>query len=286
MSFRTNPAYTALLATLRDRASELTSQTLALRGRAAAGVAGGVALGALTLGSAVGAVASADPSTGASGATGAVAGAAVAGKNGQGTVRSEGLAEKAGSTAQNAEAARSEPGKGNNKGESARAAKSAKSASARQVLKLAEKQVGISEGSGGQTKFHDWYVKSEAAKLTAARDGGSVSSYNGAQWCNMFVSWLGAQTGVKGMGADAYTVAHAKWFEKTGRWGQKAKPGAVVFFAWNGGGIEGIEHVGLVVKDNGDGTIDTIEGNTSNKVMKKTRDKATVAGYGYPDYRG
>jgi cell wall-associated NlpC family hydrolase len=280
LSFRTNPAYTALLATLRDRAGELTSQTLALRGRAAAGVVGGVALGALTLGSAVGAVASADPSTGTSGA---VAGTAAAGKNGHGTVRTEGLAEKAGSTAQNAEAARSEPGKRSNKGESAR---TAKSASAQQVLKLAEKQVGISEGAGGQTKFHDWYVKSEAAKATAARDGGSVSSYNGAQWCNMFVSWLGAKTGAKGMGADAYTVAHAKWFEKNGRWGQKAKPGAVVFFNWNGGGIEGIEHVGMVVKDNGDGTIDTIEGNTSNKVMKKTRDKATVAGYGYPEYRG
>ncbi|MFC5744152.1 CHAP domain-containing protein [Actinomadura rugatobispora] len=282
MSFRTNPAYTALLATLRDRASELTSQTIALRGRAAAGVVGGVALGALTLGSAVGAVASSDSSTGS---TGAVAGAAAAGKNGHGTVRAEGLAEKTGSTAQNAEAARNEPGSGE-KAQSARAAKTTQSASAQQVLKLAEKQVGISEGRGGQTKFHDWYVRSNAAKATAARDGGSVSSYNGAQWCNMFVSWLGAQTGTKGMGADAYTVAHAKWFEKTGHWGHKAKPGAVVFFNWNGGGVEGIQHVGMVVKDNGDGTIDTIEGNTSNKVMKKTRDEAQVAGYGYPQYRG
>ncbi|GAA2423334.1 hypothetical protein GCM10010191_39120 [Actinomadura vinacea] len=246
MSFRSNHSHSALLATLRDRAGELTSQTLALRGRAATGVIGGVVLGALTFGSALGAVASAEaaPASGAAKARQAAPAAAP---------------EKAD--------------------------KYAKSATTQQVIKLAEKQVGITEGQGGETKFHDWYIKSNAAKLTAARDGGSVSEYKGAQWCNMFVSWLGAKAGLKGMGADAYTVAHAEWFKKTGRWGQKAKPGAVVFFAWNGGGISGIEHVGMVVKDNGDGTITTIEGNTDNAVKEKVRDKSTVAGYGYPDYR-
>jgi cell wall-associated NlpC family hydrolase len=103
----------------------------------------------------------------------------------------------------------------------------------------------------------------------------------------MFVSWLGAQTGVKNMGWDAYTVQHATWFKKTDRWGKKAKPGAVVFFDWkNGskGSIGGIDHVGLVVKDNGDGTVKTIEGNSNNEVQKKTRDKSQIVGYGYPDY--
>ncbi|TDC88654.1 CHAP domain-containing protein [Actinomadura sp. 7K507] len=155
-----------------------------------------------------------------------------------------------------------------------------------EVIKLAEKQVGISEGKGGQTKFHDWYVSTPHAKATADRDGGfSVDAYNGAQWCNMFVSWLGAQTGVKNMGWDAYTVQHASWFEDTGRWGQKAKPGSVVFFDWDrGSSISAIDHVGIVVKDNGDGTVKTIEGNTSNEVQKKTRDKSLIVGYGYPDY--
>ena len=44
----------------------------------------------------------------------------------------------------------------------------------------------------------------------------------------MFVSWLGAQTGVKNMGWDAYTVQHATWFKKADRWGRTPKPGAVV----------------------------------------------------------
>ncbi len=94
---------------------------------------------------------------------------------------------------------------------------------ASEVIKLAEKQVGISEGKGGQTKFHDWYVSTPHAKATAQRDGGfSVKAYNGAQWCDMFVSWLGAQTGVKNMGWDAYTVQHASWFKDTDRWGKTA----------------------------------------------------------------
>ncbi|MFC6882499.1 MULTISPECIES: CHAP domain-containing protein [Actinomadura] len=155
------------------------------------------------------------------------------------------------------------------------------------VVKLAEEQVGTKEGKGGQTKYHRWYVSTPNAERTARRDGGSVSEYNGAEWCNMFVSWVGAQLGVKDMGWDAYTVEHAKWLERNGRWGHTARPGAVVFFDWqNGsrGGIDDIDHVGLVAKDNGDGTISTVEGNTDNQVQRKVRDKSQVVGYGYPDY--
>ncbi|GAA4143721.1 hypothetical protein GCM10022416_33900 [Actinomadura keratinilytica] len=157
-----------------------------------------------------------------------------------------------------------------------------------EAIRLALEQVGVKEGPGRQTKYHDWFVSTPNAKMTAERDGGfSVDDYNGAEWCNMFVSWVGAQLGVKDMGWDAYTVQHARWFAKKGRWGHKAKPGAVVFFDWqNGpdGGISGIDHVGLVVKDNGDGTITTVEGNTNDAVEKRVRSKSLVAGYGYPDY--
>ena len=152
------------------------------------------------------------------------------------------------------------------------------------AIRLAEQQVGIREDQAGETKFHKWYVSTPNARLTAQRDGGAVNDYNGAAWCDMFVSWVGAQTGVKDMGWDAYTVAHAKWFQKTKRWGQTPKPGAVVFYAWNGGGTDGIEPVGLVVKDNGDGTITTVEGNTDNAVEQKVRSTTQVVGYGYPQY--
>ncbi|MDL4817728.1 CHAP domain-containing protein [Actinomadura opuntiae] len=159
-------------------------------------------------------------------------------------------------------------------------------ATAQDVIKLARTQIGTHEDGSGNSKFNDWYVDSSLGQINAHRIGAkSATVYKGQSWCDMFVSWLGQNTGTKGMGADAYTVSHAQWFKKTGRFGQTPKPGAVVFFAWNGGGIKGIDHVGIVVKDNHDGTISTIEGNTSDAVKAKVRDTSMVAGYGYPEYR-
>ncbi|WP_248959185.1 CHAP domain-containing protein [Sphaerisporangium perillae] len=160
--------------------------------------------------------------------------------------------------------------------------------SAQQLLSLAEKQVGISEDSaGGGTKFHSWYMNSPRAKETVARDGGSIAGFANASWCDMFVSWVGTQLGMQDtVGSDAYTVEHAKWFAAHDRWGDTPKPGAVVFFAWSGQkDFDDIDHVGFVIKDNGDGTIKTVEGNTGNGAVEiRTRPTSQVAGYGYPSY--
>ncbi|MGV9310061.1 CHAP domain-containing protein [Nonomuraea sp. NPDC003727] len=162
--------------------------------------------------------------------------------------------------------------------------------SATVVLTEAKKQVGVKENSaGGGTKFQNWYVGSQRARETVVRDGGDVSAYANAPWCAMFVSWVGEMTGARTqVGWDAYTVTHAKWFKANKRWGTAPKPGAVVFFAWDGSkSLDSIDHVGFVEKDNGDGTISTIEGNTGNgAVEQRVRPKSQVVGYGYPSYGG
>jgi hypothetical protein len=159
-----------------------------------------------------------------------------------------------------------------------------------QVLTLAKAQIGTSENAyGGGTKFQQWYASSQRAAETLARDGGTRSMYLNAPWCAMFVSWVGEQTGARPqVGWDAYTVAHARWFAANDRWGSLAKPGAVVFFSWSGGkSLDDIQHVGFVVKDNHDGTISTVEGNTGNgRVEERVRPKSQVVGYGYPRYAG
>ncbi|MCK2215470.1 CHAP domain-containing protein [Actinomadura sp. ATCC 31491] len=159
---------------------------------------------------------------------------------------------------------------------------------AQQVLDLARAQVGTSENaSGGGTKFQQWYAGSARAGETVLRDGGSRAAYLNAPWCSMFVSWVGEESGARTqVGWDAYTVAHAKWFAANQRWGTEPKPGAVVFFSWSGSkSLSAINHVGFVVKDNGDGTISTIEGNTGNgKVEERVRPASQVVGYGYPNY--
>ncbi|MGI5415704.1 CHAP domain-containing protein [Actinomadura luteofluorescens] len=158
---------------------------------------------------------------------------------------------------------------------------------AAQAIKLARSQVGIEEDGGGETKFQDWYMTTSRARETLARDGGSLDGYGDANWCDMFVSWVGEQIGFsEQVGSDAWTVAHARWFQEHGRWGTEPRPGAIVFFAWDGGGsVDDIEHVGMVVEKVDDGTIETVEGNADNAVRVKERSTDVVVGYGYPDYR-
>ncbi|MFD0686869.1 CHAP domain-containing protein [Actinomadura fibrosa] len=157
---------------------------------------------------------------------------------------------------------------------------------AAEAIKLARSQVGISEDGNGETKFQEWYMGTSRARETVARDGGSVGGYSDASWCDMFISWVGDRLGFGyGMGQDAWTVAHARWFQENGRWGSEPRPGAIVFYDWDGSGeTGGINHVGMVIKKNGDGTIQTVEGNTDNSVQVKTRSTGSVVGYGYPAY--
>ncbi|MEU9018940.1 CHAP domain-containing protein [Actinomadura sp. NPDC048394] len=154
------------------------------------------------------------------------------------------------------------------------------------AIELARSQVGASPDGNGDTKFGDWYEGTERAKETVARDGGSVQEYSDAEWCDMFISWVGDKLGFTDqIGSDAWTVAHAQWFQDNGRWGDTPKPGAIVFFSWSGGkSNDDIQHVGMVIKDEGDGTIQTVEGNTGNSVQVKERSTDSVVGYGYPDY--
>jgi hypothetical protein len=154
------------------------------------------------------------------------------------------------------------------------------------AIKIAKKQVGIAENGAGQTKFQDWYMSTERARETVERDGGSIKAYDDAQWCSMFISWIGEQIGFSDqIGNDAWTIAHARWFQDHDRWGTEPRPGAVVFFSWSGGeSVDSIRHVGMVIEDLGGGRIRTVEGNTSNAVKIRERSTDQVVGYGYPAY--
>jgi len=93
---------------------------------------------------------------------------------------------------------------------------------------------------------------------------GKFTGHDLQAWCGSFVMWTAAQIGFKGMPNCVYTPAGAEGFKGQGRWSNpataKPQPGDIAFFSFDG---KGIEHVGIVVKDNGDGTVTTIEGNTS-----------------------
>ena len=86
-------------------------------------------------------------------------------------------------------------------------------------------------------------------------------------WCGAFVNWCGKKAAVE-IPNTVYTPAGADAFKKMKRWqeGETAQPqaGDIVYFDFPADGVDRISHVGIVVKDNQDGTVTCIEGNTSS----------------------
>jgi len=120
------------------------------------------------------------------------------------------------------------------------------------------------------TQAADFVAKARTQEGTIEGPGnnetiyGKFTKHDGQPWCGSFIMWCANQIGFKAMPNCVYTPAGAEGFKGQGRWANpataKPQPGDIVFFNFDG---KGIEHVGIVIRDNGDGTVTTIEGNTS-----------------------
>lgn len=92
---------------------------------------------------------------------------------------------------------------------------------------------------------------------------------NGQFWCGYFINWTAKQVNLV-VPNCIYTPAGVAGFQGKGLWvnaaTSKPKPGYVAFMDFPGG--EKVDHVGWVIKDNGDGTVTTIEGNTTKDGAK------------------
>jgi hypothetical protein len=119
-----------------------------------------------------------------------------------------------------------------------------------EFVAVALKEVGTIEGpKDNETKY------------------GAFTKANFLPWCGSFVMWCASQVTLKVPNCVS-TQSGAKAFLDKGLW-QTAEeatplPGDIVFFDFPGDGIDRISHVGIVVKDNGNGTITCVEGNTSS----------------------
>ena len=124
-----------------------------------------------------------------------------------------------------------------------------KSGTVEDFLAVAEAEVGYIEGpKDNETKY------------------GKAMKANYQPWCGSFVMWCAEKAGVK-VPNTIYTPAGAKAFIDKGTWsyGEEAEPlpGDIAYFDFPSDGIDRISHVGIVLKDNGNGTVTTIEGNTA-----------------------
>jgi hypothetical protein len=152
-------------------------------------------------------------------------------------------------------------------------------------------------------------VKAEVGTVEGPKDNetkyGAFTKANFAPWCGSFVNWTASVAGIK-IPNTVYTPAGVAAFKKLKKWmpasvSAKPQPGWVAYFDFPGG--SDIDHVGWLIKDNGDGTCVCIEGNTSaegrkgsqangGEVAIRTRAYAknkkglliTIAGWGIVDY--
>jgi len=166
----------------------------------------------------------------------------------------------------------------------------AEQGTAARLIEVAKEEIGYIEGP-----------KDNATKY------GEYTKANFQPWCGSFVNWCGDQAGVK-IPNTVYTPGGAAAFKKAGRWYDAQicdpDPGDIAYFDFPGDGVERISHVGIVIKDNEDGTVWCIEGNTTNRkggsqrnggeVCKQLRaykkNKANVqisiVGFGRPKFKG
>ena len=116
-------------------------------------------------------------------------------------------------------------------------------------LEIAKAEVGTKESPAGSNKTKY----------------GKFTKHDGVPWCGSFVMWCAAQVKFKNMPNVIWTPGGVAQFQGRGLWSNastaKPKPGDIVFFDFPGG--DKVDHVGIVLKDNGDGTVTTIEGNTT-----------------------
>ena len=138
---------------------------------------------------------------------------------------------------------------------------------AKDIIDIAIGEIGYAETGSNRTKYGAWM------------------GMNGAAWCHMFVSWCAAQAGESAaVPKTASTTTGMQWFKNKGLFKAKGsytpKRGDVVYFK------TGRSHVGLVEKVSGN-TLHTIEGNSSNKVTRRTYSlsESTLTGYGVPKYK-
>ena len=127
------------------------------------------------------------------------------------------------------------------------------------ALAAAQAEVGVAEQPPGSNDGP------RIAEYRTATAGSAVGP-----WCAYFTSWCASQAGVPlgevGQGFGSVDALYA-WAQRTGRAvpaGQGVSPSAGDLIVWGG------RHIGIVESVDPDGSIHTIEGNSSNAVSRRT----------------
>lgn len=151
------------------------------------------------------------------------------------------------------------------------------------VLDLAKGEIGYHEQGDNVTKYAA-YLDSIAGFYNGPK--------NGFAWCDVFVDYLfvksfGADVGRRMVcqplqSAGAGCLYSAQYYKQAGRWVTYPQPGDQIFFSYAAGEYS---HTGIV-ESVANGMVNTIEGNTSDMVARRSYPLASssIVGYGRPNW--
>jgi cell wall-associated NlpC family hydrolase len=139
---------------------------------------------------------------------------------------------------------------------------------------LAAAELGVTEAPSGSNDGP------RIAEYRTAVPGGPVG-----RWCAYFVSWVAKQAGTplgeNGQGFAAVQGVRS-WLRGSGRLAEGpaavGRPGDLVFFDGNRDGVW--DHIGLVESVLPDGSVRTIEGNSSDAVRRRVRERSDIVAFG------
>ena len=134
---------------------------------------------------------------------------------------------------------------------------------------------GAGGGAGARMLAAAQAEVGQAEQPPGSNDSPRIAQYRSATagsgvgpWCAYFVSWAAAQAGApigeQGQGFGA-VAAVWDWAQRTGRTipaGSRPQPGDII--VWDG------RHIGIVENVLADGSIQTVEGNSSDQVARRT----------------
>jgi hypothetical protein len=137
---------------------------------------------------------------------------------------------------------------------------------AQKMLATAAGEVGVRESPPG----------SNNSPRIAEYRSATAGAPGPGPWCAYFVSWVARQSGVpvgpNGQGFGSVDALYS-WAQQSGKAlprGAQPQPGDLI--VWN-------EHIGMVESVDANGSVHTIEGNSSDQVIRRTHAAGSALGY-------
>jgi peptidoglycan hydrolase-like protein with peptidoglycan-binding domain len=146
---------------------------------------------------------------------------------------------------------------------------------AQDFIAVLQREIGVGESPSWSNRVPYW-------------DEIGMSNFQGQPWCGAFITAIARRVGIGDQINYVYCPTGRNTFIQRGKLSDVPIIGSPCFFEWEHDNL--VDHTGIVVAINGDGTVSTIEGNThtagqgNDQVEPRVRSLSLIRGFGVIDW--